>query len=81
MPILAIACFTSCASDFLDKLPKDQQTEATAFKTNDNFKTYAWGLYEYFNGFPTDGGYIPDNLSSEFNSDNMIYSKSGGESE
>lgn len=59
----------------------DQQTEATAFKTNDNFKTYAWGLYEYFNGFPTDGGYTPANISSEYDTDNIIYANSGGESD
>lgn len=80
LPIIALAGLTACSGDFLDKVPLDQQTEATAFKTNDNFKTYAWGLYEYFDGFPTDGGYIPDNISSEYNTDNMIYAKSGEES-
>lgn len=73
--------FMSCSSDFLDKYPLDEQTEVTAFKTNENFETYSWGLYEYFDGFPVDGGYTPVNISSEYNTDNLIYAKPGGESE
>ena len=70
---------TGC-EDFLTKTPLDELTESTAFKTYDNFKTYSWKLYEYFDGFPTDGGYTPANISSEYNSDNMINAQSGGES-
>ena len=70
---------TGC-EDFLDKSPLDELTENTAFITYDNFKTYAWKLYETFPGFPVDGGYLPSSLSSEFNSDNMIYAKAGAES-
>ena len=83
LPVIALTGLglTGCSSDFLDKIPLDQQTEATAFKTSDNFKTYAWGLYEYFNGFPTDGGYTPANISSEYDTDNIIYANSGGESD
>lgn len=80
LPVIVLTGLTGCSSDFLDKYPLDQQTEVTAFRTNENFKTYAWGLYEYFDGFPTDGGYIPANISSEYNTDNMIYAKSGEES-
>ena len=83
LPVIVLICWgvPGCSSDFLDKYPLDEQTEATAFKTNDNFKTYAWGLYEYFDGFPTDGGYTPANISSEYNTDNIIYANSGGESD
>ena len=83
LPVIALIGWgmSGCSSDFLDKYPLDEQTEATAFKTSDNFKTYAWGLYEYFDGFPTDGGYTPANISSEYNTDNMIYANSGGESD
>lgn len=72
---------TGCSSNFLDKYPLDEQTEATAFETNENFRTYAWGLYEYFEGFPDDGGYTPTSLAREFNSDNIIEARSGYESE
>lgn len=81
LSVIALAGLTSCSSDFLDRYPKDKQTEVTAFKTSENFKTYAWGLYEYFDGFPNDGGYTPANISSEYNTDNMIYANSGGESD
>ena len=58
---------SSCLNDsFLEVYPKGQQTEATVFTTYDNFKTYAWGLYEYFDGFPTDGGYTPANISRDY---------------
>ena len=64
LPVIALTGWglSGCSGDFLDKYPLDEQTEATAFKTSDNFKTYAWGLYEYFDGFPTDGGYTPANI-------------------
>ena len=40
---------SSCLNDsFLEVYPKGQQTEATVFTTYDNFKTYAWGLYNVF---------------------------------
>ena len=47
LPVIALTGWglSGCSSDFLDKYPLDEQTEATAFKTSDNFKTYAWGLY------------------------------------
>jgi len=77
----ALLGFTACSESFLDKYPLDELTEETAFETNDNFKTYAWGLYEYMSGFPTDGGYTPACLAREFNSDNMIEARSGYESE
>ena len=69
---LVILFSTTGCNDFLDKAPLDELTESTAFITYDNFKTYSWKLYETFSGFPTDGGYTPSNISSEYNSDNMI---------
>ena len=36
----------SCLNnDFMEVYPKDQQTELTSFRSYENFKTYAWGLY------------------------------------
>jgi len=45
--IMGSLCMTSCMND-LDIDPKNKQTTTTAFKTYDNFKTYAWGLYKIF---------------------------------
>ena len=47
---LVSSLFISC-DDYLDKFPIESQTEATAFKTYDNFKTYAWNLYGIFDEF------------------------------
>lgn len=39
----------SCLNnDFMEVYPKDQQTELTSFRSYENFKTYAWGLYNVF---------------------------------
>lgn len=35
----------SCVNDFLDVVPKNLQTEKTAFQTYNNFLTYSWGMY------------------------------------
>ena len=78
---LVILFSTTGCNDFLDKAPLDELTESTAFITYDNFKTYSWKLYDTFSGFPTDGGYTPSNISSEYNSDNMINAQTGGESD
>lgn len=40
----------SCVDDFLETLPKDRQTEITAFQTHQNFLTYSWSMYD--KGFP-----------------------------
>lgn len=70
-----------CA-DFLDKYPLDKQTEETAFVTYDNFKTYAWGCYDYFNGFRiTANTYDIESAMDECNSDNMIYAALNKESD
>ncbi|WP_436414095.1 RagB/SusD family nutrient uptake outer membrane protein [Petrimonas sp.] len=49
----------SCNDSFLDLYPKDEQTEATAFVSYENFKTYAWGLYDIFPGY-SDRDFIGD---------------------
>lgn len=41
----------SCNDSFMDVFPKDEQTEATSFVTNENFRTYSWGFYEIFDGY------------------------------
>lgn len=76
--VIAIA---GCKKNFLDKTPLDQLTEATAFQTYDNFKTYTWGLYEIFEGYSR-GSYGLDfsTLARETYSDNMAFSSAGVES-
>ena len=46
--ITALLSFGACNDDFLEKLPIESQTEATAFKSYGNFKTFAWSLYSMF---------------------------------
>lgn len=46
--IIASLMLAACNGE-LDIDPKDRQTTTTAFKTDQNFKTYAWGLYDIFN--------------------------------
>lgn len=38
---------TACNDDFLDKLPKDKITGDTYWNTDDDFRTYALGLYNF----------------------------------
>lgn len=67
----------SCSKDYLNKIPLDQQTEATSFQTYENFKTYAWGLYDLFDGYGQ--GPILNTatfLFEEANSDNLCYTAS-----
>lgn len=41
------ALITSCLNnDFMDRTPLDKLIEATAFTTNENFRTYMWKYYE-----------------------------------
>ena len=46
--LIAALSLGACNDDFLEKYPIESQTEATAFITYDNFKTYAWSLYSIF---------------------------------
>lgn len=69
---------SSCLNDgFLDVDPKDRQTENTAFNTYENFKTYAWGLYDIFTGYGNDQSM--DYFKGEYEADNMIRAVSGYE--
>jgi starch-binding outer membrane protein, SusD/RagB family len=79
--ILAVLVFAmllvACKKDFLDRKPIDKLTEATAFVTYDNFKTYSWGLYDYMAGYGGSGSALPPYFTSqELNSDN--YQTSAG---
>lgn len=64
--LLSLLATAACNKDYLDKLPLDKMTEATSFKTADNFKTYMWGCYEYLPYYDID---VP---TGEFNSDNFV---------
>ncbi len=46
--IFILLLLSSCNDEFLEKYPINQQTEKTAFKTYENFKTFAWGFYSTF---------------------------------
>ena len=47
--ISSTVCLTGCLNnDFLERQPLGDPTAETAFMTYDNFKAYAWGLYETF---------------------------------
>lgn len=73
--LLASSCLND---DFLEVYPKDKQTELTAFKTYDNFKTYAWGLYPTMQGYGdarNNNAYIGDIYA-----DNLISHVVGSES-
>lgn len=71
---------SSCLNDeFLEVYPKGQQTEGSVFTTNDNFKTYAWGLYNVFFGYTYDTGQTDEIFRGDFESDNMIKGLAGYE--
>lgn len=62
-----------CSDDFLERIPEDKQTELTAFKTNENFETYSWGLYDIL----YKSSYDWSVYGTESNTDNM-FNRSGG---
>lgn len=66
-----LAALTSCNDDFLERTPLSEPTAETAFATYNNFKAYAWGLYETL-AVP---GY------GETNSDNISYNSTRGSGE
>jgi len=71
---------SSCLNDeFLEVYPKGQQTEGSVFTTNDNFKTYAWGLYNVFFGYTYNTGQTDEIFRGDFESDNMIKGLAGYE--
>lgn len=46
--IFAVSTLVSCNDAYLEKLPVETLTEATAFSSYSNFQTYAWSLYGVF---------------------------------
>lgn len=47
--ICCILILSSCLNnDFMERVPLGNPTAETVFETYDNFKSYAWGLYETF---------------------------------
>ena len=59
-------------NDFLERYPLGDPTAETAFETYDNFKAYAWGLYETLPSL----GY-----GSENSTDDISYNQTRGTSE
>lgn len=76
---LASIVLLGCKKDFLNKLPKNQLVPETAFIDNNNFKTYAWGLYEQLGGYGA--GSFPPAMRSDFMSDNMNETRAGAMSD
>jgi len=74
--MLLIIIISACNKDYLNKLPKDQLTVETAFVTYDNFKTYAWGLYDQWQGYGNATQY-PPSIKQEYNSDNISMTAAG----
>ena len=71
----------SCMNDnFMEVQPKDKQTEGTAFKTYDNFRTYSWGLYDVFFGYSSDTRQTDSIFIGDYEADNMIKGPYGNES-
>ena len=72
--ISSLFIFQSCNNEFLDILPKDQQTEMTAFITSENFETFALSLYDIF------PGYNSIDFDEDVNGGNFVKLAAGGES-
>ncbi|MDB5132968.1 MAG: RagB/SusD family nutrient uptake outer membrane protein [Mucilaginibacter sp.] len=72
--------WAGCKKDFLTQTPKTQLTTATAFNNYNNFQTYAWGLYDYFNGYGNGSVAYPNDFNSEYNTDNLSYTLAGQQS-
>lgn len=71
--ILTVLFLSSCLNDdFMERYPLGDPTAETAFVTYENFKAYAWGLYETF---PTLG------YSSENSTDDISYNSARGSGE
>lgn len=66
--ILLVLMLNSCNKNFLNETPYDQLTPQVAFVTNQNFQTYAWGLYDYMAGYGNAGATMPPAFSSQENS-------------
>ena len=70
--IFCAIALTGCLNnDFMERYPLGNPTEETAFVTYDNFKAYAWGLYETL---PTLG-------YGDTSTDDISYNQTRGSSE
>jgi len=79
--LVPILLFAACKKDFLSKSPQVQLTAATAFVNYTNFQTYAWGLYDYFDGYGNGGDLYPaDMAQNEFYADDISNTIAGGQS-
>lgn len=83
--VTGISCcllMSSCLNNgFLEVYPKGQQTESSVFTTYENFKTYAWGLYNVFFGYAYNTGQTDEIFRGDFEADNMIKGLAGYESQ
>ena len=72
LTLIAISslCISSCETEFLTQIPKDQLVVETTFTNYNNIKAYAWGFYSAFPGY--DLGPVDD----EFNGDLILNSSS-----
>ena len=70
--IFCVIAFTGCLNnDFMERYPLGNPTEETAFVTYDNFKAYAWGLYET----------LPKLGYGDTSTDDISYNQTRGSSE
>ena len=70
--ILLFGMVITACQKILNISPVSQTTDATSFITYQNFQTYAWGLYNYMDGYGV-GAAMPSNFGSqEANSDNIM---------
>jgi starch-binding outer membrane protein, SusD/RagB family len=73
--IIALSIFgfllAGCKKELI-RNPLDAVVEQTAFVSYDNFKTYSWGLYDYFDGYGSGSPVPPVMGSQEVNSDNIM---------
>ncbi|HET7898804.1 MAG TPA: RagB/SusD family nutrient uptake outer membrane protein, partial [Flavisolibacter sp.] len=68
----ALSLFIAGCKKDLIRNPLDSVVEETAFVSYENFKTYSWGLYDYFDGYGAGSAIPPVVGSQELNSDNIV---------
>jgi hypothetical protein len=56
--VLFVIAIVSCNDEFLNRLPKDMETEEMFFSSYDNFKTYAWQFYGWYNVYALTQDYM-----------------------
>lgn len=79
LPLLVL--MGACSKNFLTRLPQGELTESTVFVNYADFKTYAWGLYDYFNGYGIGTQLYPDaTTSQEFYADDLSQTTAGKQS-